>query len=169
MSEVLSAMRNIVPVLHNVHSVNRVVEFAKVVYGVGVEVCVISKAIGSAAQSGVPEAHKMAFRKGKAFLFVADVEDAIELMRPDVIYVVVPPDLTGEVFDASEAAKAVVEGKKVMLIYGGLEPGLTKREMGLGKPVTIDAIEADVGPVAYAAITLHSLVREVRKLLSQRG
>ena len=55
-------LKNIYVVLHNVHSASKTIETAQVVYGLGFSNFVVSKAEGSAAQAGVPDANRLAMK-----------------------------------------------------------------------------------------------------------
>ena len=143
----------VIPLLHNVYSQQRVVEVAKVVYGLGFKVFVVTKAIGSAAQAGVPEAQKLALKLDRAFIYLPDLPDAIEVLRPDKVLLVLPRKYAPT--PVSEAVKSA--SGKVMVVFGGAEPGLTKRELELGIAVHPDGIEEDVGATGLAAISLYLL------------
>ncbi|MHA2041905.1 MAG: RecB-family nuclease, partial [Candidatus Thorarchaeota archaeon] len=60
-------MKNVYVVLHNVHAVSKVIETAQVVYGLGLPNYLVSKAEGSAAQTGVPEANRLAMKMKGSF------------------------------------------------------------------------------------------------------
>ncbi len=160
----VDALKKLIVVVHNVHAVSRVTEAAKVVYGMGFENFVVSKAIGAAAQSGVPEVHKLAYKLGKSFLFVADIQDILELIKPSRVYIITPPSYAKELFNPSEVAEALLRGETVAIVVGGSEPGLTKRELELGKVVTLDT-SGDIGTIGYIATVLY-LIRERLKELS---
>ena len=62
------SLNNVYVVLHNVHSASKTSETAQVVYGLGFPNFVVSKAEGSAAQSGVPDANRLAIRMKQNFM-----------------------------------------------------------------------------------------------------
>ncbi|MCD6368187.1 MAG: hypothetical protein J7L38_00135 [Thermoproteales archaeon] len=150
-------------VLHNVYSVYKVVEAARVVYGLGFPNFIVTKAMGAAAQEGVPEAHKMAIKKGKRIFYLAELNDVMETIAPDEVLLIVPARFSKDVFDPQYVRDLLKSGKKVLLIFGGSEPGLTKRELELGKPVHIPRIDDDLGSTALISITLYSLLLESDK------
>jgi len=141
--------RKLIAVLHNVFSPQRVVEAARIVYGLGYDVLVVTKASGSAAQLGVPEAQKIALRENKTLIYLPDLPDAVDLLKPSHVLLVVPPR-----FSAKELLKALgdLQGR-VLIVFGGAEPGLTKRELEMGLPVHIEGLE-DIGVVGTMAIAL---------------
>lgn len=152
-------MRNIVVVLHNVHSVQRVIETAKICFGLGYDTLVISKAIGTAAQSGVPEANKIAMKLGKRLLCVPDIQDAIDLLKPDELFLYAPKPYAKKPFDPKEIVGEAKRGNIIMLIFGGLEPGLSSRELLLGNSFYID-LPGNVGSIGALTIILYLIFSE---------
>ncbi len=137
----------IVVVLHNVGSVQRLLDAAKAVFAFNdVELLVVSKPYGAAAQMGVPEAQKMAFKRGKSFMVLPDLGDAVELLRPDKIYTVS--------WDYGKPAGTLKTRGRIMVIIGATDPGLTRKEALMGEPVYPVSSPAPLGPVAEAAIML---------------
>jgi len=156
------AVERVLVVLHNVYSVQRVVELARVAYGLGFSTLVVSRAQGAAAQSGVPEAQKLALKKGRNLFYVADLPDVLELFKPDLALMFVPREYAERAFDAGEVARAVAEGRRVALVFGGSEPGLSRRELDMGVAVYLEGADDDLGAVGTAAIALYLVRRELR-------
>jgi len=150
----LDAARNIIVALHNVHSVQRVIEMAKICYGLGISTLVISKAVGTAAQTGVPEAQKIAMRMGKKLIFVPDIQDVIDLLKPDEILLFAPKPYGREPFNPKEVAEKALMGQLMLLVFGGLEPGLSSRELSLGRAVYVET-QSPIGSIGTAAIALY--------------
>jgi len=151
-------LENIVPVLHNVYSNQKVIEAARLVYGLGYKTFVITKASGTAAQSGVPEAHRLALKEGRNIIYLSDIDDAIELLDPQEVYLVVAPPYASNELDPSEIANKAREGR-VLLIFGGSEPGLTRKELERGKAIYPPGIEKSIGTTGLMAITLYLIKR----------
>lgn len=143
-------------VLHNVHSIQRVKDMAKLAIGYGLKSLIVSKAEGAAAVSGIPEAQKIMYKEKKSLLCFPDVSDAIELLRPEEVYVFVPPRFAKDTYNPIEIANKLKEGKKILFVFGGSEPGLSKKEMDLGKTVSLDIV-GDIGPIGVAAVVLYQL------------
>lgn len=160
-------MVTLIPVLHNVNSAQRLSEVARAVYGLGYGVFVVTKAVGSAAQVGVPEVHKLAYRLGKNLLVLSDLQDAVELLQPKKVFAVMPSKYGGRDFEEAvrEAFGSLGPEDRVLLVFGGAEPGLSLRELKLGEPVSLEGIEEDIGAVAIAAIALY----KARALLSEKA
>jgi len=158
----LNPLRNILVTLHNVHSVQKVIEMAKICFGLGFNTLIISKAIGTAAQSGIPEAQRIALKMGKRLIIVPDLQDAIELFKPNKTYLFAPYPYGKEKFNPNEIIEKAKKNSLIMLVYGGLEPGLSSRELSLGKSVYLEQ-SIDISSTGLAAITLYLL----RKKLEQ--
>lgn len=147
------------PVLHNAYSQQRVVEAARIVYGLGYQVLVVTKASGSAAQAGVPEAQKLALKMGRTFMCLPDLPDAIEILKPDAILLFVPRKYAQR--SLSEAVKEAPG--RLLAVFGGSDPGLSKRELEMGIAVYPDGVDEDVGSTGMVAISLY-LLRSISKL-----
>ncbi len=145
----------VLPVLHNVYSQQRVVEAARIAYGLGYRVFIVTKASGSAAQAGVPEAQKLALKLGRTFACLPDLQDAVEVFAPSAILMFLPRKYAQ--VPLSEAVKGV--SGRVLAVFGGADPGLTKRELELGTAVYPDGVEEDVGSTGMVAIALYMLKR----------
>ncbi|HDO20912.1 MAG: RecB-family nuclease [archaeon GB-1845-036] len=145
----------LIVVLHNVHSMQRVIEFAKICYGLGYYTLVISRPIGTAAQVGVPEAQKVAFKMKGRLIVLPDLKDAIELLKPEKIILFAPKPYGKRRFNAEEIADQILKGVRVMVVFGGLEPGLSGRELSMGESVYLDV--GEIGAVGLAAVTLYEI------------
>ncbi|MHC1628458.1 MAG: RecB-family nuclease [Candidatus Nezhaarchaeales archaeon] len=154
-------MSEVIPVLHNVFSVEIVRQFAKVSYGLGFKTIVISKPSGAAAQAGVPEAQKLALKKGKVLVVLSGIEDVIELFKPSLTLLITPKKYAKEEFDVERVINEVKKGG-VVVVFGGSEPGLSAREIEMGIPMHI-GIEDDLGPLGFASIVLHSISNALKK------
>lgn len=144
-------------VLHNVQSVQRVVETAKVTYGLGFKNLIVSKAAGSAAQSGVPEAQRIALKLKRNFFYLADLPNVLEVFKPVLTLMFVSRPYGEEEYDASKVFKALEKGV-VALVFGGAEPGLSRRELDLGIPIYVPLVEGDIGVSGLVAIVLYKLL-----------
>ncbi len=138
-------------VAHAPTSVQRLEDLAKLAFGFGepVKGLIVTKPSGAAAQIGVPEVSKMAYKLDKTFVVLPDLDDAIELMKPDKVYTVSK--------DYGEQVTELEGGDVVLLIVGASEPGLSKLEAQKGKAVYPEGLEGDVGPIAAAALLLKGL------------
>jgi len=148
----------ILPVLHNVFSQQRVVEAARVVYGLGFHTFIVTKASGSAAQVGVPEAQKIALKMGRAFIYLPDLPDALEVLRPDKVLLFVPKK-----YAQVPLAEAIRDARgRVLTVFGGADPGLSKRELELGVAVYPEGVLDDIGSTGLLAIGLYQLAQLIK-------
>lgn len=148
-------MAEIVPVIHNVSSVQRLVDVAKAAYQLGFKTIAVSKAYGGAAQNGVPEAFKLALRYGASLLVLPDLEDVVETLSPDKVLLVAPnnPNIM-----VNPAEPPRLEGR-VLLVFNGGESGFSPAEEKLGEKIYIDGLDSRLGAVAEAGILLYTLSR----------
>ena len=149
------AESSVIPVLHNVSSVQRVVDAARLAYTLGYDVLVVTKAYGGAAQSGVPEAMRLALKAGKSLIVLPGLEDAVSLLSPDEI-VLVTRDYARETLDP---ARLEPPSGRMMIVVSGGEPEFTAGEARLGRPVYIEGVEGKLGALAELSILLYAYRR----------
>lgn len=147
-------------VLHNIHSVIRLVEAARIVYGLGVKNFVVTRAIGAAAQEGIPEVYKIALKYERNLIFLKDLDDLVEALSPNRIYLFAPPQHAKRPYDPDEIISLLSKGK-VAIIFGGAEPGLTKRDLEKGIPVYLD-IPGNIGTLGEITLALYKLLQKIR-------
>lgn len=150
----------VIPVLHNVNSPQRVIELARAAYGLGFHAFVVTKPTGAAAQVGVPEAQKVALREGRSLLVLPDLEDAAEILKADALVLVLQRRFSDTPLSRRLRELSSGSVRRVLLVFGGSEPGLSAREAALGEQVYVDGVEHDVGPTALAVIAMY-LVRNL--------
>ncbi len=146
----------IIPVLHNVSSVQRVVDMARLVYGLGLDTLVITKAYGGAAQSGVPEAMRLALKSNAKLIVLPELKDALDLLSPDT-FIAVTRSYAEERINP---VNPPVTGSKVLIVFSGGDPEFTPQEIAGAKRVYIDGVEAKLGPIAEAALILYHLAKQ---------
>jgi len=149
----------ILPVLHNVNSPQRVVEVAKAAYGLGFPALVVTKPTGAAAQVGVPEAQKVALREGKPLVVLPDLPEAVELLKADAVILVTTRKLASRPLTQALSEVMSRGASRVLLVFGGTEPGLSARELSLGEQAYVDGVEQEVGPVALAVLSMYVIKR----------
>lgn len=145
----------VIPVLHNVSSTQRVVDMARLVYSLGIESLVVTKAYGGGAQSGVPEAMRISLKANKRLIVLPDLRDAVELLKPGEVYIV-SYSMAEELIDP--ASPPGYEGR-VLIAFNGGEPDFTPSEASLGKPVYIKGVRDRIGALGEASILLYALTR----------
>jgi SpoU rRNA methylase family enzyme len=147
----------LITLIHNSYSSVKLVDAARVCLLFDSDLIVISKATSSAAQTGVPEVEKLAFKRGGKVLYVPDLIDAIELLGPDKFYMVVPKRLGKEKLDFNLLKEELSSDLKVMIGVSGGHTSFSLKELENGYPVYIDDIDENLSPSAVFAIILYSL------------
>ncbi|MET1160228.1 MAG: RecB-family nuclease, partial [Thermoprotei archaeon] len=72
--------------LYGATSVQRVMDFIKTVYAFPNSIPVVIKPIGAAAQIGIPEAYRYAYRSGKSLIVLPEVADLLTILNVSRIY-----------------------------------------------------------------------------------
>jgi SpoU rRNA methylase family enzyme len=147
-------MKNVYVVLHNVHAVSKVIETAQVVYGLGLPN--YSKAEGSAAQTGVPEANRLAMKMKGSFAVLPDLRDVLEMLDVEKPIMIASPVLVKERVDVSEIAKRIQDGERIVLVLSGSNSSFSRKEMDIGECLSLEA-RVDIGPAGSAAVVLHGI------------
>ncbi len=134
-------------------SVQRLVDLARASYQLGFKALAVSKVYGGAAQSGVPEAFKLALKYGASLLVLPDLPDVVESLSPDRILIVTPrePEV---LLDPSSPPQ--LDGR-VLVVFNGGETGFSPSEEKLGSRAYIAGVEGRLGAVAEAGIILYTL------------
>ncbi len=145
----------IIPVLHNISSVQRLVDTARVAYQLGYKTLVVAKAYGGAAQNGIPEAYKLALRYEASLIVLPDLQDAVEVLEPDSTLLVTPEDpetLIGP-------GKSIKLEGKTLIVFNGGDTLFSPSELKLGKRIYIEGVSSRLGAVAEAGLLLYLLRR----------
>jgi len=148
---------NVFIVLHNTHAVSKVIDTAQVVYGLGFDNFIISKAEGSAAQTGVPEANKLAMKMNRRFMVLPDLKDVIELLDIEKPLLITSPVLTKERIDLNSLKSSLNSKDRLVLVVSGSNSSFSRKEMDLGECTSLDA-KIDIGPSGTIAVILYGLL-----------
>lgn len=139
---------------HDVHSVAKLQEIARIVFAHdNVRVFVVSRPQGTAAQTGVPEVHLAAARKGKRVLIVPDLRDAVEVLKPRKVFIITRK--AEREFDPKEVSE------DDMIVVAGTEPDATKFDIDGLEPRKV--LPEGMGDVGYVATVL-CMLRGVKDL-----
>ena len=149
--------KKIYVVLHSVHAISKVLETAQVVYGLGFSNFIVSKAEGSAAQTGVPEANRFALRMRKTFMVMPDLPDVVELLDVENPILVASPKLTKDKVDFDQLKHRVETEKRSVIVVSGSNSSFSRKEMDLGECVSLNA-DVDIGPAGTISIILYKLL-----------
>ncbi len=143
-------------VLHNIYSSVKLVEAVDVFLEFPeVDIFVVSKAVSSAAQSGVPEAEKKAYLRGKKVLYVPDLKDVIEILNLSKLYLIVPRRLANDMFNPMEI-KNEIDKNRIGIAFTGGDTAFTSNELSLGIPVTL-GFKNILPPSSLIALVLYQL------------
>ncbi len=151
------SFKNIYVVLHNVHSASKTIDTAQVVYGLGFSNFVVSKAEGSAAQAGVPDANRLAMKMKCNFMALPDLKDVLEVLKIEHPLMITSPVLVKERLEFGHLSKILKSGERVAIILSGSNSSFSRKEMDLGICNSLEA-RVDIGPSGTAAVVLHSLI-----------
>lgn len=133
---------------YNISSVPKMLELAKVTYGFGLKRFILIKVFGAAAQQ-IGDLFKLAFKMGGEVLVFNDIADAVDILKPDVIYALGRPDR-----DTKPIEK--VDGK-IMLLVHGADLSFSPRELPPGA-IMSHAVAKDIGSTGQLAIALYRLL-----------
>ncbi len=147
---------NVFVVLTNVHSPSKIIETAQVVYGLGFSNFIVSRAEGSAAQSGVPDANRLALKMKRNFMVLPDLPDVLEVLQVDRPMLIASPVLVKERLDLEGLAMRARSGERTVIVLSGSTSSFSRREMDLGDCYSLNA-RIDIGPAGTAAIVLHAI------------
>ena len=150
------SFKNVYVVLHNVHSASKTIETAQVVYGLGFSNFAVSKAEGSAAQAGVPDANRLAMKMKQNFMVLPELKDVLEVLNTESPLLIVSPMLTKEQLDLDQLSEFTKSGERLVIVLSGSNSSFSRKEMDLGKCRCLDA-RVDIGPAGTAAILLYAL------------
>jgi len=159
MHKLNESLKNVYVILHNVQSTSKTIETAQVVYGLGFPNYIVSKAEGSAAQSGVPDANRLSLKMKRNFMVLPDLKDVLELLSIDHPLLVTSPRLVKDRIDLVQLQEEVKSGERIAIILSGSNSSFSRKEMDLGQCKSLEA-DVDIGPAGSAAIILYSLLAE---------
>ncbi len=146
-------------VIHNVSSIQRLVDSVRAAYALGVDGVIVTKAYGAAAQHGLAEVGRIAFKEGKTIAVLPDLKDILDLVKPDHFLVVTAEHASQEI-DPSSPPR--LDGVVVVAFNGG-EPDFAAHEAKLGTPIYIRGLKRRVGVVAEIGLVLYALREEGRE------
>jgi len=153
----LSVEVEIIPLLHNTSSIQRMLDFARLVVSLRLKRLVLTKVYGAAAQHGLGDLGRILYKSGVSLLILSDLSDAVELLKPDITFIVTKSNNPSS-FDPLNPP--TVRGR-VLVAFNGGEPDFTPEESSLGKPIYPRGTEGRMGPNAEASLVLYSLTRSV--------
>ncbi|MCC6032588.1 MAG: RecB-family nuclease [Desulfurococcaceae archaeon] len=148
----------LVVVVNNVSSPQRLIDFAKLVYGLTNlrSSLVFTRVSGMAAQTGIPEVGRYLFRLGKPLLILPTPQDVIDLLKPDKVLVLAKTEVSKDI----EEVASGLRGKVALVVNGGDTPP-SKTELSLGDHVMVGELDPSTPPQAALAITLYVIAKKL--------
>ncbi|MGC9071360.1 MAG: RecB-family nuclease [Acidilobus sp.] len=143
----------LIPVIHNVSSVQRLVDIARIVISLDLEFLAASKVYGAAAQSGIAEAFRILLRERKGLVVLPELRDVVKAYSPDQV-LLIDKDNASRQLELEEFKD--LKGK-VMVVLNGSDAPFAPQELSLGEPVYIRGLKARAGAVAEGALILYAL------------
>lgn len=148
-------MEKIFMVLYNVSSVHKVIDFVKTIYAFNTMVPVIVKPLGAAAQIGVPEANKFAYKLNKPLIILPELEDIINVLNVSKNYMV---SGRGTKKSLEEFIRMVCSDSVAITINGG-DTDFTNQELEYGTPINIVDIPLSISSTAIAGIIAYEIAK----------
>lgn len=147
----------LIVVVSNVSSPQRLIDFARLVYGLSDlrSSLVFTRVSGMAAQSGVPEVGKYLYKLGKPLLLLPSPQDVVELLKPDKVLVLAKTEISRDI----EEIVGSLRGRVALLVNGGDTPP-TKTELSLGDHVMVGGLDPSLPPQATLAIILYVIMKK---------
>ncbi len=150
-------IQNVFLTLHNAHSRSIIVQFVQTALGFGFKHLILSKASGSAATAGVPEAFKLSFPRKASIIIMNNLSEAIELIKPQEVYLILSKKYAPTPLDFQQVAEHLNNGDRIAFIFGGSSPGLSRKDLDLGMACHVTWVEEEISPIAYLGILLDNL------------
>lgn len=133
-------------------SVQRIIDFVKTVFLFHDYQPIIIKPVGAAAQIGVPEAYKIAYRQKKSLIVLPEINDIIEVLGINEVYYL---DERGEEIEINNLKKS-----SVALVINGGDQEPSKKELLNTRIVRVKGVDSSLPPVGLTAIILYLLSRD---------
>jgi len=150
--------KNVVLVLNNTSSPSRVIDFIKIGSSMGVKDFAYTKIYGAAAQTGIPDAFKYAYKNGLSLIVMPTLEDFVETVKPNLTIL-----FTGTGQDLNEIlGNYRVSESSVALVFDGSDAGFDPLERKLGVQVYLKDIPGKLPVVAEVALSLYILSKTVK-------
>lgn len=140
--------------IYSPSSVQKVVDFVKTVFASGIYVPVLIKPIGAAAQIGVPEAFKIAYKMGKPLVVLPEITDIVGVLRVDKLYYL---DEAGE--EVLLRAIATETNRDVAIVVPSGEQEPSRKELEKTSVVWPREIPRGLPAVAVSAILIYELLK----------
>lgn len=147
-------------------SPHRLVDLAKAAYSFDfVDSFITVRPMGLAAQSGVPEVFKIAYKCGKSFLILANLRELKEILNIDMLIFILQN--RKEVQDISNVIGNAIVSSIAIIVQTG-ETAISKDDLSLGVAARISEMNNLFSPNPVAEVTA-ALLKLLRMLFNSRG
>ncbi len=140
----------VIPVIHNVSSVPKMLEYARIAIGYGFKTVAYSRVFGAAAQQGIGEVFKMSLRHNASIIILPDISDVMDLLRPDTALFISRPGKGSVRFSAD-----LVKGRTIIVVNGSDLPFVEEEVRGRGLLVHVE--DVDIGSLGQFVLLLNGL------------
>lgn len=144
-------------VAYSPSSPHRLQDIAKLAFSMSFVTALITiKPVGMAAQAGVPEVFRLAYKLNKRFIVLPRLQDLKELLSIDDILFIVHTD------EAPDICEVILDkGKNIGIVVQAGETPFLKEDLLIGRYVRLSELDSYRSPnaVADAAIALTKLYR----------
>ncbi len=144
--------------LYSVSSVQRLLDFIKTVYAFNDATPVIIKPIGAAAQIGVPEAHKLAYKLGKPLIVLPEIQDLVEIVKVEKLYLLTP---RGRSINIEELSNVSGDSSIAIVVNGG-DTDFTRQELQYGEGIWVKEVPTNLPPQSIVALLLYIIRKYFR-------
>ncbi|MGC9112260.1 RecB-family nuclease [Acidilobus sp.] len=151
-------MRKVIPVIHNTSSVQRLVDMARIVLSMNIDLLVATKVYGAAAQSGIAEAFRLLLKAGKGLVVLPELKDAVETYDGMQVFLV-DKEHAAELVDPLSGDFVTGSSSPLMLVFNGSDTPFSPQELSLGKPIYIKGLSYRAGSTAEASLLLYGILR----------
>ena len=153
-------MRGFYIALYSPSSVQKLLDFVKTTYTVDNVIPVIIRPFGAAAQVGVPEAYKVAYKLSKPLLIFPELADLKNVLKCDVLYYL---SEDGERCDFSQLISSAHHKRVVLAISSGdQEPA--SRELEGFNMVWLKDVPPGLPSTAITGIIVYEVAKYLKNI-----
>ncbi|MEM0001062.1 MAG: RecB-family nuclease [Desulfurococcaceae archaeon] len=158
-------MKELYIVLYSPSSVQKLLDFLKTVYAVNRPVPVIVKPFGAAAQIGIPEAHKVAYRLGKPLIVLPELADLSYVLRCDAFYYLTED---GKEVDFSQLVGEALN-KRVALVMGSGDREPSGKELEGFEVIWLKGVPTGMPCTALTGIIAYEIFKYLKHSVDLAG
>ncbi len=143
-------------VLYAPTSPQRLVDVARLAFSIPVvDAFVVVKPSGMAAQVGIPEVSKLAYKMGKSFVILPQLQDVVETLPVKKVLFIVHDE------NAEDLTSIEIPCEDLAIVVQGSELSFSKNDLALGIPVKLSFLErAPPIPASDAVLALYEVSKK---------